>query len=320
MASLPRRRLLALLAGTLASRPIGAQRSGQRRIGFLGIGDAQDFFSGGRRRLLGALAGLGYVEGRNLAIEECYEKTSPEKLFECARKLASLGVEVIVTEGTPSTLAAQAATRTIPIVTNVGDPVLAGFARELHRPGGNITGLSQNRAALATTQVELMLALRPRLKVFAIVFEEPCPGAEALARPLVEAARAASISARISWSRPGEFPRLRQDLKGQRIDTLVPYGIPEAEFAATTRAGIAIIANAESDVENGALASIEPDGRDSYLEAAAIVDKLLRGADPAQVPFSLPTRYRSVANAKTARALGMRLGPEVRLRMDRIIE
>src|SRR3954470_2235093 len=158
---LPRRPfLMALLAAALMPAR-AAPEARKYRLGFLDIGDADTFFGGARKELLAALADLGYVAGRNLEVVECYEKESPEKLFECGRKLAALDVDVIVTEGTTSTLAARKATRTIPIVTTVGDPVAAGFAASLRRPGGNITGLAQNRTEIARKQLELLRMMRP---------------------------------------------------------------------------------------------------------------------------------------------------------------
>jgi len=125
--------LAALIAGTLP-RAQAAPANRKYQLGFLGIGTADDFYGGQRKQLLDALAGLGYVRGRNLEVLECYEKESPEKLAECARKLAQRHVDAIVTLGTTATLAAQKATRTIPIVTSVGDPVAAGFARSVRTP------------------------------------------------------------------------------------------------------------------------------------------------------------------------------------------
>lgn len=316
-----RRQLLlaALLAGALPRARSAPGRT--YRLGFLGIGDATTFFGADRQRLLDALASLGYTAGRNLEVAECYENESAERLDECARKLAALKVDAIVTEGTAATLAAQKATRTIPVVTTVGDPVAGGFARDLRQPAGNVTGLSQNRRELARKQVELLRVLRPRMTAIALLWEAPLPGIEILMKPVIEAAREVSISTHDLPRGPKGFEKSLEEMRRLHLDAAFTFGgMERADFEAAVRSHVAIVAPGKDDVKDGALFSVEPDNEDAYFLAAAMVDKVLRGANPAQMPFQTATRYLTTLNAKTAATLGIRLTPELRLRADRVIE
>jgi putative ABC transport system substrate-binding protein len=312
----------AVLLGAIAPpSALSAPEGLRRRLGFLGIGNAQSFFSGGREELLAALAGLGYRVGLNLEVEECYEMESPEGLAACARRLAGRPVEVIVTEGTTATLAAQQATRRIPIVTNVGDPVSAGFARDLRRPAGNITGLAQNRRETVRKQIELLRLMRPGVSAVAILWEPPFPGVEILMAPMIDAAREASITTHELPRRPNEFVKSLAEMKRLRVDSAFTVGgVERADLEAAIRQRVAILSPGREDVEVGALFSIEPDMSEAPSHAATIIDKLLRGANPAELPFLSASRYRTTVNAKTARALGIRLTPEILLRTDRVIE
>jgi putative ABC transport system substrate-binding protein len=320
-APLPRRLFLAaLLTGALPSA-LSAPEARKRRLGFLGIGDAQTFLSGNRAALLEALARLGYVTGRDLEIEECYEKESPERLAECAQRLADRPVDVIVTEGTTTTLAAQRATRRIPIVTNVGDPVAAGFAHDLRRPGSNVTGLAQNRHEIARKQIELLRMMRPGVSAIAILWERPFPGVEIHMKPIIEAARDASIATHELPRNSNELVKSLGEMKRLRVDAAFTVGGAERQdLEAAVHQRVAIVSQSDGEVEEGSLFSIEPDLTEAPFHAATIIDKLLRGANAADVPFLSASRYRTTINAKTAKLLGIRLTPELLLRADRIVE
>jgi putative ABC transport system substrate-binding protein len=312
--------LAALIAGTLP-RVQAATPNRKYQLGFLGIGTADDFYDGQRKQLLDALASLGYVSGRNLEVVECYERESPEKLAACAQKLAQLHVDAIVTMGTTATLAAQKATRTIPIVTSVGDPVAAGFARSVRAPGGNITGLTQNRAEIARKQIELLHMMRPRVSAVGMLWEPPFPGIEILMKPVIEAAREAAISTHDIPREVNGFGKSLEQMAKLNIDSAFSYGgIERADLEAAVRARVAIVSLGKDEVIQGALFCVEPDIGNTSAEVAPIIDKVLRGASPAGMPFQAPTRYVTVFNAKTAAALGIRLTPQLRLRIERLVE
>lgn len=315
-----RRRLLAALLASALPRARAQPASRTYRLGFLGIGDGEGFF-GGRKEFLDALAAAGYVKGRNLELSECYEMESPEKLFECGRKLAGLKVDVIVTEGTTSTLAARSATQAIPIVTTVGDPVAAGFAQSLRRPGGNVTGLTQNRTEIARKQLEMLRVMRPKLAAIAILWEPPFPGADILMRAVVEAARAASITVHEITRDSSDIATTLQRMKALHVDSAFPIGgLDRRGLEAAIAARVAIAASSREEVEEGALFAVQPDSSDAPAQAASIVDKILHGARPADLPFQSATRYVTTINARTAAALGIKLTPELRMRAERVIE
>ena len=319
--SVVRRRFLAYLAALAVAPAFAQPPAAKRRLGILGIGNPGGIFGGDQPRILAALADLGYVQGRNLEVIERWELESPERLSANARELADLRVDAILTEGTTCTLAAQAATRTIPILTTVGDPVGAGFAKDLHRPAGNITGLSQNRGELARKQLELVRIMLPKIDAVAVVYEEPFPGAEAIMRGFLEAAREASIKTVVLTYGSGGFGKILEEMRRRHIDAMFSLGLPAQDIEAAIRARIAVFpAGGRADVEDGALAAVENDGADDYLAIARIIDKVFRGANPADIPFSIATRYLVTVNARNAARLGIPVSPELRLRANRVIE
>jgi putative ABC transport system substrate-binding protein len=309
------------LAGAISSAVLAAARAqapARRRLGLLGI-EGSDLWGGDLPRIFEELARLGYPRGVRLEVLERYART-PEELDEFARQLAAIPVDVVLTEGTPSTLAAQRATKVIPIVTTVGDPLAAGFAKSLQNPGGNITGLSQSRAGLARKEIELLRLLRPRIAEMAILWEEPLPGIEIMIKPMAEAASEAGIRVRkLSHGEKGLAKRL-EELKAWRIDTAFCMPITPKEARLAIRQRIAIVAAGVGPVETGALMGAENDGSEDYARVAAIIDKIFRGQKPADMPWEVASRFITAVNAKTAAALGIRLTPEVLLRVDRVIE
>ena len=314
-----RRGFLVGSAATLAWREVRAQAPAKRRLGVLSITDEGSIWGVGLRRIVDELARLGYAPGVRLEVHQRYART-PEELDEFARQLATLPVDVFLCEGTPVTLAAQRATRTIPIVTTVGDPVAAGFAQSLHKPGGNITGMSQNRAGLAKKEVELLRLLRPNLAELPILWEEPYPGIEFLVKPIADAATEAGIRVRKQSHRENGLAKRFEELKARHIDTAYCMLITPEEARIAIRHRIAAITSGLAPVEAGALMGAENDASEDYLRAAQLIDKILKGQRPADVPFELATRFRIGVNAKTAAALGIPLAPEVLLRVDRVFE
>jgi len=307
--------LAASLCGTAAAR---AATQPARRLGVLSLQPADQFLGGEWRKVLEALAALGYVAGRNLVLEERREPQSVEDLDRFARDLVDARVDAIVTEGTPATLAVQKATRTIPVVTSVADFVIAGFARDVRRPGGNVTGLSQNRSGLAVKQVEMLRELRPRLATVAVL-HQGSPGVEFVYRPFVDAARERAIATPV-MTYGGDLKIRFEELKRQRIDTvyLMGEGANLLEFAA--RQGIAVMATGVHLVREGALVAMENDGTGDYRRIAELLDRIFRGENPAEIPIEAATRYLTTINAKTAAILGIALTPALRLRADRVIE
>jgi putative ABC transport system substrate-binding protein len=206
-------------------------------------------------------------------------------------------------------------------VTTVGDPVAAGFAESLRHPGGNITGLTQNRTEIARKQIELLRVMRPRTASIAILWEPPFPGANILMRPIVEAAREASIAVHEITRESSDLATTLARMRALHVDAAFPIGgLDRRGLEAALAAHVAIAGGGGEDVETGALFAVEPDPSDAHLLAATVIDKILRGSKASDMPFQSATRYITTINARTAAALGIGLTPELRMRADRIVE
>ena len=297
-----------------------AHEPAPRRLGILATHQDGVFIEPGMREaILDALGKLGYVRGRNLELEERYANNDLERLPELARQLVQARVDAILTVSTPPTLAAQQATRTVPIVTNVGDPVGSGFARDLKRPGGNVTGLSQNRRELFRKEIELVRLLLPRTRAVAILVDESLKAARTFAALLVEAAAEASIATEVIPIDSGTLEARMREAKARGLEAAFYFGRDgAAAVAAAMRHRVAAFGGSCPRVETGELACV--DDTTDPRQMAAMVAKVLGGANPAEMPFLSTNRYVIHVNARTAARLGIAIPPEVRLRADRVIE
>lgn len=319
---LPSRRALILAIGAALLPGVApAQAPATRRLGLLSIGTPGTFLGkeGGRAQLYATLASFGWQKGRNLVVEERYA-SNPEELARHVAELVSLGPDVIVTEGTLTTAALQKATRTIPIVTTVADPVGSGFARELRRPAGNVTGHSQGRSGTTRKQVEMLRLLKPGVRRIAMVYVEPFPSVELYARPLFEAAREVGIEARRVGFAPDDLTGTLDRLARDHVDALFTPGMGPPEIAEASRRGFVVVSSDPDDLEHGALFSLGPGGTDTAVRIADVAAKVLRGTPPGEIPFDQETVYRFELNGKVASRLGIRIPPEVRIRAERVIE
>jgi len=310
----------AAILGTIAR----GQAPRPYRLGILSRDTRADMLGGQLLRILDELGRLGYAPGARLEVFERYGQIDPavqvgpgtpelEQMRRLARELVAIPVDVILTEGTSQTFAARSATRSIPIVTTVGDPVGFGFARTLKNPGGNVTGMSQNRVPVMIKLFELLRLVRPGTTDLAVLHRLHFPA-------LVDAAREAGIRVRELMDPKEGFEKMLEKLKAAHVDTaFVLDAITPQEAAIAIRHRIALIAQYVPDVERGALlgADSEPTAED-YLRFAAIIDKIFRGQKPADMPFDQAGRFVTAVNTKTAAALGIRLAPEVLLRVDQV--
>jgi putative ABC transport system substrate-binding protein len=270
---------------------------------------------------------LGWVEGRTVAIEYRWAEGRSERFAEVAAELVRLKVDVIVTGGTAAIMAVKQATSVIPIVfATAGDPVGTGLVASLARPGGNLTGLSNLSADLPSKRLELLREVMPGLRRLAIMANvgnaaavvemrqvEAAAGTLGLAVTLLEIRRAADIAPAI------------EPLRGQ-ADGL--YVVTEA-LANTNRFEISSLALAarlstmhaeKGYVEAGGLMSYGPSFPELYQHAALYVDKILRGAKPADLPVEQPTKFELVINRKTANALGLTVSTTLLAQADDVIE
>ena len=271
---------------------------------------------------------LGYVEGQNIIIVFHSTEVRPERLPKLAAELVSLKVDIIVAAGGPGVRAAQQATKTIPIVAPVmTDPVELGFAASLARPGGNITGLTLISSDLSGKRLELLKASVPRVSRIAVLFNPIAPIMPPQMRETKVAARALGVQLQLLEVRaPEDFEMAFQAARRGGAGALITM---DDTFVFTHRARIVKLAaknrlpaiyGFREFVDAGGLMSYAANLVDMYRRAATYVDKILKGAKPADLPVEQPTRFELVINLKTAKALGLTIPQSVLIRADEVIQ
>ncbi|OLB98541.1 MAG: hypothetical protein AUH30_07505 [Candidatus Rokubacteria bacterium 13_1_40CM_68_15] len=271
---------------------------------------------------------LGYVEGKNLAIEWRFADGKFERLPGLAAELVRVNVDVIVTHSTPATQALQRATSTIPIVFAVAvDPVGSGFAASLARPAGNITGLSVIDVDLGPKRLELLKTMLPALSRVAVLVNPGSSVRAAIVRSVQAAGQHAGIKVLpVDARTPEEIERGFVIMAQERAEGVI---IADDAFFRGQRRQIADLAVKNrmpaitpwrEYVAAGGLMSYGQNIADSFRRAATYVDKILKGAKPGELPIEQPTRIHLAINRKTANLLGMKISPELLLRADEVIE
>jgi putative ABC transport system substrate-binding protein len=324
-----RRFLLTSLAGALAApRAAGAQQAGKVwRIGVLETTSPSlnttnlDAFRKGLRE-------LGYVEGRNFVIEYRSADGRPERFPSLASELVRLKVDLIVTRGTPAVLAAKKATGSIPIVmATSADPAGFGVVSGLARPGTNVTGLSTIAVELAAKRLELLKEAIPRIARIAELANMSSPASASQWRQIEVAARSLGLEPQLLDVRaPADFARAFDTAINQRADAIIVANdtltqsnlIRIVDLSAKHRLP-SIFASREF-VDAGGLMAYGPNFTDLYRRAATYVDKILKGAKPADLPIEQPTKFELVINLRTAKALGLTIPPSLLARADQVIE
>jgi putative ABC transport system substrate-binding protein len=320
-----------LLAGC-GRLPWQAQAPRVARIGYL-AGDSPDSpFAWAR--LAAFREGLrehGYVEGENIVLEHRFTDRSsgdPAALFEHAAELARLPVDVIVTAGPPTIAAAMQATTTIPIVMATGDdPVRLGFVVSLARPGGNVTGLTNFSTHLAGKRLELLKEVSPDLPRVAVLWEPNDPSHAPQVSDWESAARALALELRpLEVRQPADIGNALDAAASERANALVALNSAFMfshrgqilQFALARR--LATAATNRPWVDDGGLMFYGPNVLENYRRAAYYVDRILKGAKPADLPVEQPMRFDFVVNMKTARELGITIPHEVALQITEVIE
>jgi putative ABC transport system substrate-binding protein len=271
---------------------------------------------------------LGYREGQSFLIEQRKTEGRFERLPAAVESLVKLPVDVIVAGGSESVRAARSATQTIPVVfTNVGDPIEQGFVASYAKPGGNITGVASMVAELTGKWLELLKEVRPSLTRVAVLWNPPQPAHQGLLRALESAAARLRLDAhRVSVRTSEELEAAFATIRGERVGGLTMLGSllhfrslrRIAAFAHETR--LPAVAWTNTFPEAGGLMSYGVAEGHSYRRAATYVDKILKGAKPADLPVEQPTKFELVINLKTAKALGLTIPPSVLARADQVIE
>jgi putative ABC transport system substrate-binding protein len=276
------------------------------------------------------LRDLGYVEGRNITLEYRFAEGQADRLPALVAELVRLPVDVLVVDGTVAIRAAQHATTTIPIIMAVsGDPVGVGLVASLAQPGGNITGLSSRAPELSGKRLELLKEAVPTLSRVAALWHRDAP-----AGPYITETQAAAQAFGLQLQAfevgsPDEFDQAFAAMTSAHADALVV--IPGAQFFSHQRvvervAALAMthqlptmFGNREA-VEAGGLMSYGPNYDEFYRRAATYVDKILKGATPAELPVEQPMKFELIINLKTAKALGITMPPSLLLLADEVIK
>jgi putative ABC transport system substrate-binding protein len=274
------------------------------------------------------LRDLGWVEGKNISIEYRYAEGRRDRLPDLAADLVRLKVEVIVTSSGPAALAAQKATRAIPIVmASGGDPVALGLGESLARPGGNITGLSQMSPELSGKRLELLKEMVPKLSRVAVLWNPQGLSSPLGWKEIQLPARQLGIQLHsLEVRSPDDFNQAFEAASKARAGALFVMPDPVMVTNLKRIAGLAVksrlpsIFHVSEFADAGGLATYGPDRVDMFRRAATFVDKILKGAKPADLPVEQPTRFELVINLKTAKTLGITIPQSIMLQATRVIE
>ena len=314
--------LLALCGFAEAQEPTKVHRLGfLATVSFSTISDRVEAFRQGLRE-------LGYMEGKNIVIEWRSAEGKLDRLPALATELVHLKVDVIVTAGPLVTRAAKEATVTIPIVmAQDPDPVGNGFVASLARPGGNITGLSRIAPDLSGKQMELLKEIVPMLSRVDVFGTSTRPGNALTLREVELAAGAFGVKLQyLDILSPKDIETAFQAAVRERADAALwfvtgsignPHRKKIADLAVSSR--LPVIYNLLDHVEAGGLMSYGVNEVDLYRRAATYVDKILKGAKPANLPVEQPTKFEFIINLKTAKQIGLTIPPNVLARADRVI-
>ena len=328
-----RRTFMVLVSGGLLAAPLDADAQPPTKVPRIG------FLAGGSRSADSLLLETfwhrlkerGYVEGKNIVAEYRFAEGAPERLASFAAELVRLNVDVIVGPGSGA-VAARKATNTLPIVITYGDPVAVGLVASLAHPGGNVTGLSGFASELGAKQLELLKEAFPKVSRVAVLWgNRPNPSGAGLDAPLLGEMKTAAGVLRATLQ-PLELRGLDDvepafaAMKAERASALIVLRNPVTtthrarivDLAATSR--LPAMYGDREFVDAGGLMSYGVNIADLWGRAAVYVDKILKGAKPADLPVEQPTKFDLIINLKAAKALGLTIPPSLLQRADEVIQ
>ena len=325
-----RRAFLGAVTGGLLAAPlaVGAQQAKVHRVGFLSQssppppGSKPGVFTR-------TLHDLGYVEGRNLVLEFRWAEGQNARFPGLAAELVALKPEVIVADSTPGAIAAQHATTVIPIVmVNVSDPVGTGIVASLAKPGGNVTGATDFGMAMAVKNVELMHELVPKATRIAVLLSDN-PVHPLQLKLVQDAAKSIGLTAlptmvKTEADLDTAFASMVREKAGAAMWLGgAPFSTPSQTdqlVESAAKAKVPMLYSSRAPVDRGGLMSYAPTYEERYGKAAIFVDRILKGAKPADLPVEQPTKFELVINLKTAKALGLTIPPLLLTRADEVIQ
>ena len=316
--------LVVTLALPLLAAPLAALAQQPAKTPRIGLLDYAAFWEPLRQ----GLRKLGYVEGQNIAFEYRPTEGRRERLPDLAAELVRLKVDVIVTFGTPATVAAKQATTTIPIVmVGTGDPLRTGLVASLARPGGNVTGNTILGAELSGKRLELLKEALPKVSRVALLWNPTNPNQVVHFEDIQVGARALGVTVQsVKVSSPDEFESAFAAMMRERPDALYMTADPMhqfhvgriIDFAAKSR--LPAMYQVPENAVAGGLMAYGASLPELFRRAALYVDRILKGAKPPDLPVEQPTKFELVINLKTAKALGLTIPPSLLLRADHIVE
>jgi putative ABC transport system substrate-binding protein len=321
---------VALVLGILAAPLLAGGQPARTtwRVGFLGDGPRTERAAISLEPFRDGLRELNYVEHQNLVIEERWSEGKSERLLDLATELVRLNVDVIVTHGVRGTKAAQEATRTIPIVMAVSpDPVATGLITSLARPGGNTTGMTDQVAELGEKEVQIIREVVPHTRRVGILWNDSNPGARVTFEQTRGAATKAGLGVTVVTATSREaLEGAVAEAAAARSDVLVVIHdvLTVSERALIARLALRhklpSICASTPFVDAGGLVAYAPSLPGLFKRAAVFVDRILRGAKPADIPVEQPTAFQLRINLKTARALGLTIPQAILARADEIVQ
>ncbi|MBI2211843.1 MAG: ABC transporter substrate-binding protein [Deltaproteobacteria bacterium] len=305
--------------------PLCAQAQQTKKVPRIGLISASDRFQAFRQ----GLRDLGYTEGKNIVIEHRHHQGRLDLIPSLVAELVELNVDALVVESQQAIRTARKATKTIPVImVSSVDPVVAGHVDSLARPGGNVTGISQLSRDLSAKRVELLKEVLPNMRRLAVLWDTQGPGPKVAFKEYEAAAHAFKLdfqSLGVSGPNP-DLERAFHVAKNARRDALIIVSNPLIGFhqglvlRLASMERLPSMYESKTYVESGGLLSYGANPSDSFYRAAYYVDRILKGAKPADFPVEQPTKFELVINLKTARQIGLTIPPNVLARADKVIK